>query len=527
MKLLLPILILLSALSATDRFQGELPIGLTEEEKTRIHEIYTMGRDTDPPPTPIRNVAEYERMEGVLIRYPLGISTSLIAEMAEDVTVYCLVSSSYQSSAYNSMNNAGVNMDHVEFVLGSTDSYWTRDYGPWWVVDGDRNMSIVDFTYNRPRPNDNQAPSKMSDHLSVPYFATDLIHAGGNYMTDGFAISASTELVFDENEIPDTQVLQIMEAYYGIETYHVMPDPNNTYIDHIDCWGKYLSPTKVLIREVSTSHAQYDEIEETAAYFGSSTNEWGEPWEVHRVWTPNDQPYTNSLILNEKVLVPITGSSWDDEALAVYEEAFPGYEVLGFTGSWESTDALHCRAKGIPDLDMLQIFHNPINDNTEPEQGGYEVNVTVDDLSEAGLIEDSIRIFWKTPEINSWTLAPMYGVDIPEEPDTRVGWIPALADSGTIQYFIQAADSSGRIEQSPLAGYHEFWALPTNACQEWELGDMDNSGTLDVIDVLLLADQVLTGQSLGMCCDTVADINDDGSINVMDVVMLVNQVLNP
>ena len=174
MKLLLPILILLSALSATDRFQGELPIGLTEEEKTRIHEIYTMGRDTDPPPTPIRNVAEYERMEGVLIRYPLGISTSLIAEMAEDVTVYCLVSSSYQSSAYNSMNNAGVNMDHVEFVLGATDSYWTRDYGPWWVVDGDRNMSIVDFTYNRPRPNDNQTPSKMSDHLSVPYLS--LIH---------------------------------------------------------------------------------------------------------------------------------------------------------------------------------------------------------------------------------------------------------------------------------------------------------------------------------------------------------------
>ena len=27
-----------------------------------------------------------------------------------------------------------------------------------------------------------------------------------------------------------------MEDYYGIETYHVVPDPNNTYIDHIDCW---------------------------------------------------------------------------------------------------------------------------------------------------------------------------------------------------------------------------------------------------------------------------------------------------
>jgi len=40
-----------------------------------------MGRETDPPPGPIRNIAEYERMEGVLIRYPFGISTAVIAEM--------------------------------------------------------------------------------------------------------------------------------------------------------------------------------------------------------------------------------------------------------------------------------------------------------------------------------------------------------------------------------------------------------------------------------------------------------------
>ncbi len=80
------ILFFLSVLLASDRFNDELPISLTEEEKTRIHEIYTMGRDTDPPPTSIRNVAEYERMQGALIRYPFGISTSIIAEMSEDIT---------------------------------------------------------------------------------------------------------------------------------------------------------------------------------------------------------------------------------------------------------------------------------------------------------------------------------------------------------------------------------------------------------------------------------------------------------
>ena len=129
----------LSVILATNSSRDELPIGLTEGERSRIHEIYTMGRDTDPPPTPIRNVAEYERMKGVLIRYPFGISTSIIAEMSEDVTIYCLVSSSQQSSALSAMENGGVNMDNLEFVVGPTDSYWTRDYGPWWVV----NLSLI------------------------------------------------------------------------------------------------------------------------------------------------------------------------------------------------------------------------------------------------------------------------------------------------------------------------------------------------------------------------------------------------
>ncbi len=143
-------------------YNEELPIGFTPEELLLRHIIPDMSRETDPPPSPIRNIAEFERMQGVLIRYPLGISTSIVAEMAEDITVYCLVSSSQQSYAYTTFNNAGVNMEHVEFIVGPTDSYWTRDYGPWWVVDGDRQISVVDFTYNRPRPNDNEAPLKNS-----------------------------------------------------------------------------------------------------------------------------------------------------------------------------------------------------------------------------------------------------------------------------------------------------------------------------------------------------------------------------
>ena len=352
---------------------SELPKGLTEWEHDNMHILDEMRFRTDPPPGPVRAIAEYEPMQGVLIRYPFGISTSLIREMAEDVIVYCLVSSWSENSAYNSMNNAGVNMNNVEFIIGSTDSYWTRDYGPWWVVDGDGNYSIVDFTYNRPRYNDNQAPFKVSEYLDIPYYSADFVATGGNYMADGFATAAAAHIAYTENNQCNTNdddsiplescnyIDNIMEDYYGINTYHVVADPNDEYIDHIDCWGKYLSPTKVLIRSVPASHDQYSMIEEVANYFGTTLTNEGNLWEVYRVYTPSDQPYTNSLILNDKVLVPIMNSSWDDDAIAVYEEAMPGYEILGFTGTWQSTDALHCRVRGIPDTSYIPFQSGDIN----------------------------------------------------------------------------------------------------------------------------------------------------------------------
>ena len=132
--------------------QSELPKGFTKDELEMKHLIFETMHRTVPPIGPVRSIAEYEPMQGVLIRYPFGISTSLISAMSEDEIIYCLVASNSQSSAYNTMNSAGVNMENVEFILGSTDSYWTRDYGPWWIVDGNGEIGIVDFSYNRPRP---------------------------------------------------------------------------------------------------------------------------------------------------------------------------------------------------------------------------------------------------------------------------------------------------------------------------------------------------------------------------------------
>ena len=243
-------------------------------------------------------------MQGVLIRYPFGISTAMIAEMSMDVKVYCLVSSSQRNAAYNSMENGDVNMQNVEFILSNTDSYWTRDYGPWWVVDGQNKMAIVDFTTIGQGQMITMLHSKYQTILMFHFMLLfDIVHCGGNYMTDGLGIGASSELVLEENDLSDSYFFAAMFSYYGVDTYHVVEDPNNTYRSH-RLLGKVFKSNQSPIREVPETHPQYDMIEQTAQYFSNTLNKWGEPWELFRIWTPNNQPYSNSLILNNKVLSP-------------------------------------------------------------------------------------------------------------------------------------------------------------------------------------------------------------------------------
>ena len=86
-KLLIVALINISFIHSESNITDELPIGLTDYEKNNINVIYEMGRETAPPPFPVRNIAEFERMSGVLIRYPLGISIEIVRELAGDIIV--------------------------------------------------------------------------------------------------------------------------------------------------------------------------------------------------------------------------------------------------------------------------------------------------------------------------------------------------------------------------------------------------------------------------------------------------------
>lgn len=403
---------------------------------------------TPPPSSPVRPIAEFEPASEVMIRYPLGIPVSLVAALAETVDVLCLVSSSSQmSAAQNSFSAAGVNLERVNFMIASTDSYWVRDYAPWFLYDSNGDYGVLDFRYNRPRPGDNMIPELYANLFDLPYYGMSLYQTGGNYMTDGINTAAQTQIAYSENSNNQTNVNSLMQDYLGITNYHVVQDPNNTYIDHIDCWGKFLAPDKILIRSVPPSHPQYNAIEATANYFAGQICAWGYPYRVYRVNTPQNQPYSNSLILNRRVFVPIMNSSHDAAALQVYAQAMPGYEIIGVAGSaytpWESTDALHCRTHEIPDADMLDISHQPYF-GTQNYSGEYGFLAEIVAHSGAGLNADSLFVAYRLNS-SDW----QYSLLNPAGGYRYQSVISGHAPGDTIRYYIQAADHSGRKRSQP------------------------------------------------------------------------------
>ena len=157
-----------------------LPIGLTEEEIQRLDEIGKDHQMTAPPAGAIRNPAEWEPSEGVIIRWPLGISLSLVAEMSEDVVVTTIVgSSSQETSARNAYASGGVNMENTQFIIAPTNSIWTRDYGPWFIFQ-DEQLGIVDHIYNRPRPYDDVIPQVIGSEWGLAVYG--MIHTVVNHM---------------------------------------------------------------------------------------------------------------------------------------------------------------------------------------------------------------------------------------------------------------------------------------------------------------------------------------------------------
>ncbi len=433
--------------------------------------LFTISLFAQPEPS-ARMIAEWEPALGTLIRWPLGIPSDLVVELAEDDSLYVLVEDTYQQQQANyTFSSWGVNLDHCRFIFADTYSHWTRDWGPQCLFDGNGQFGILDPMFDgypwvpptsRDWSQDDAVNAAFAQQMGWNNYQLPAYLTGGNVMYDGYNSAFSSQQMLSENLplMSNADFFDLMQEYAGIENYNIISNFENMGIQHIDCIAKLLDEETVLIKEVDFWHPEYTLIENVAAEFATFTNVFGRPYNIIRIFCDyyqgnNVAAYTNSYILNKKVFVPLFNIPADDDAIATFQQAMPGYEVIGFPwGAWYYYDALHCRVMGIFDPDMIRIEHDPLT-GTIISDDDYQIDCRILDYSQQGLIAEELFLIWKTSTAADWEEILLE----PTTADSFFAAIPHQPEGTEVFYYLAAESLSGRTATKPITSPDAYFTF--------------------------------------------------------------------
>ncbi|MDP8220500.1 MAG: agmatine deiminase family protein [Candidatus Stygibacter frigidus] len=340
-------------------------------------------RDNPPAGEEIISPAEFSHCEGIIISY-VNWSRDLLHDIAraaaDQYAVYVLVQDEVQQGiAYDNLQSADVNMDNVSFILFdqiSPGSIWIRDSGPFYIYE-DGLPAIVDYYYGL-YPGDDNIPAYCADYFEYPRYESSILHHGGNHITDGNGMAFATTNITQYNNETLSEIKENFGTYMGIDSLVVLSAMENDGTGHIDMFCKLLTDNKFIVGYYENEEDGFGNnqqiLNENAAILDEMTNQYGQDFEVTRILMPPfvmgglngsiTYTYTNSLIINDKVLVPVYGFDSDAEALEIYESILPDYEIIGINSAdiIEWWGAVHCVAQLHYGENPLIISHEAVTD---------------------------------------------------------------------------------------------------------------------------------------------------------------------
>lgn len=506
--------VFLGATSAFAQYEG-FPKGMTEEEYRFLDEnggldLSSIHRGIETPPDfpQIRTMAEWEEIEVLVVSWISyrSILKEIIRNAKEECQVIVLTDNLTSTNSYLTGTNGGApldNMDNVTLLNAEYNSIWMRDYGANTVYGNEvDDRFLVDWIYNRPsRPDDDASPEVIADFMGLDLYSTtaaptDLVNTGGNFMSDGFGTAFASELILEENEIgniygvtpkSESDIDEIMSDFMGLERYIKMPTLPYDGIHHIDMHMKLLNEHTLLVGQYPDGVADGPQINANIEYVINNFNSmFDEPYEVIRIpmpdspsgLYPDDTPagyyrtYTNSVFVNNTVLVPTYRETYDTTAMRIYNEALPGYNIVGIDCDDQpdliiaASGAIHCITHSIGVDDPLLISHQELPD-TEDDQNPYVVEAYINHRS--GI--ESATLWYRDSEMNDYQSVSMTNSG---EDNYWYAEIPAQAIGTVVDYYINGVANSGKSQNRPMPapeGYYRFRVLGNNPVDIQELAE--------------------------------------------------------
>ena len=340
---------------------------------------------TSAPLGPTRSIAEFEATEAVLISWDNNHAQylfNLIRLSASRAKVWVLTRSVSESKQLETaLIRDGVAPERLGFFEYRHESVWTRDYGPWTIVDEQGQPALVDFKYYRERRRDDAIPTLVSRHFSVPVYRPDLEIEGGNFMSDGSGRCFFSSSVLKVNFAKNNQDLaDLFYEYLGCTQALVLEPLIGEGTGHIDMFAKLTGPNTLLLGEYDRSVDPMNRalLERNAQRIEdfAQQNDW--PLEIVRIPMPAPRrsgaypSYTNSLIVNDLVIVPVYPSQrrFQTQAQDAYQKAFSNlYEITFIDADLiiEMGGAVHCTTMGF--VQALNLV-DPADQGTTPRLPG-------------------------------------------------------------------------------------------------------------------------------------------------------------
>lgn len=464
-----------------------------------------------PPSSPVRTIAEWEELQGFLITWTsyTAMLSQIVAAAKPETRVYIVTNN--PAGVISTLATYGIDTVNITFLNVPYNSVWARDYGPWSAYTNDVDSLItIDWIYNRPRPLDDAIPPLIATALNTPVFQTttapwDLVHTGGNFMTDGFGTGFSSKLILDDN-LPaagfgvnhsPAEIDTIMSRFMGINRYIRMDKLPYDQIHHIDMHMKLLDEETLLVGEYPSGIADGPQIEANLLYVLSNYNSvYGTPYKVIRIPMPPDNgqyphnggdyfTYTNSSFINKTLIFPTYGIPQDTTALRIYQEALPGYKIVGInsTASIGSLGALHCITKELGADDPLLISHQPLPD-TYDDINPYTITARIQHRSgiQTGML------YYRTDTTLPYQFVPMNSLS--STINTWGGQIPAQPAGTTVYYYIEATSVSSKTQVRPLPAPDAYWHFKV----------LQTSGSFETLSETCVFGDVFPNPSKGLTC---------------------------
>ena len=472
-----------------------LPKGFAEGEERLMPEyIQSILNNPDrssstPPEGVIRTLAEWEELEGVVITWSgfPEILSQIVNAIQEECKVYIVCDNKFE--VIEALVNNGVSIsEKVAYIEGDFNSIWVRDYGPNSAyINNVDSLIFIDWIYNRPRYQDNVVPELVGDVLGIPVYITDkapldLVHTGGNFMADGLGMAFSSKLVLEENGPNNKfgqsnhsreEVDSILNLFMGIETNVLMEVLPYDAIHHIDMHMKLLDERTMIVGEYPEGVSDGPQIEANIQYvINNYEAAFGREFDIIRVPMPPDafgkypvnwgdyRTYANALIANKTVIVPTYEEEYDTTALRIWQEAMPGYNIVGIDCNEiiPLSGALHCITKEVGSREPIQISHAKLPDlKAEENTGDYKVEAIL--RHKSGI--NTALLMYTTDLDKDYSIVTMSLED--EEKDLWSAAIPKQANDTKVYYYFYVVANNGKEQVRPMPapeGYFEFDILP-------------------------------------------------------------------